>query len=191
MTPPPARAGPGAPGPPGRRGWRPVLLWGLLFALALLVPFLLTHHSHRSTTADVKPAATSKAPATPTAPVTTSRAPVTTSRAPVTTASSSAATATSPAAVASSPSAPASSAGTTTSTSPTTNTPAALGGTRAAHGTYVVRSGDTLWSITAAQLGSRATKALISSSWPTYYAQNRSTIGHDPNLLRPGEVLQL
>jgi hypothetical protein len=50
-------------------------------------------------------------------------------------------------------------------------------------GTYTVRAGDTLSGI-AAQLQ-------IAGGWPALYELNRSVIGPDPNLILPGQVLQL
>jgi nucleoid-associated protein YgaU len=62
------------------------------------------------------------------------------------------------------------------------NRPAAAG--------YVVRPGDTLWAIAARQLGPHATAAQIAAQWPRWYASDRSVIGDDPNLIRPGELLR-
>ena len=53
----------------------------------------------------------------------------------------------------------------------------------------VVRRGDTLWDITARALGPGATAADIAAGWPRWHAANRSTIGADPDLIRPGQVL--
>lgn len=52
---------------------------------------------------------------------------------------------------------------------------------------YVVRTGDTMWSITDWALGSRSTPARISASWTRIWAANRSVIGDDPNLIFPGQ----
>jgi hypothetical protein len=62
---------------------------------------------------------------------------------------------------------------------------------RPADDTYIVtvRSGDCLWSIAARHLGPQASDAEIASTWPRWYATNRSVIGPDPNLLQPGQVL--
>lgn len=54
----------------------------------------------------------------------------------------------------------------------------------------VVRRGDTLWSIAARHLGPSATAAEIAVEWPRWYAANRETIGPDPDLIIPGELLQ-
>jgi nucleoid-associated protein YgaU len=46
---------------------------------------------------------------------------------------------------------------------------------------YTVRSGDTLSKIAAAKS--------VRGGWHTLYANNRSVVGGNPNLIRPGEVL--
>lgn len=53
----------------------------------------------------------------------------------------------------------------------------------------VVRRGDTLWSIAAAELGPEATDAEITRAWPRWHDANAAAIGPDPHLLRPGTVL--
>ena len=53
----------------------------------------------------------------------------------------------------------------------------------------VVSPGDTLWSIAAEHLEPDADDAAIAREWPAWYAANVGTIGSDPNLLRPGQVL--
>ena len=53
----------------------------------------------------------------------------------------------------------------------------------------VVRPGDSLWSLTARQLGPRATAARIAAAWPRLYAENRGAIGANPNLIHPGQQL--
>jgi nucleoid-associated protein YgaU len=60
---------------------------------------------------------------------------------------------------------------------------------------YVVRPGDSLWSISAASLKSRTAAQTtshddIARAWPRWYAANRAVIGADPDLLRPGQHLQ-
>ncbi|MCF3140218.1 LysM peptidoglycan-binding domain-containing protein [Paenarthrobacter sp. AR 02] len=54
----------------------------------------------------------------------------------------------------------------------------------------IVQPGDSLWSIAASRLGPFATDVDIALSWPKWYDANRSTIGADPTLLQPGQVLQ-
>src|ERR1700722_6511162 len=49
--------------------------------------------------------------------------------------------------------------------------------------TYVVQPGDTLSGIAAA--------LSVRGGWPALYAANRSTVGADPDLLRPGTSLRL
>ncbi len=55
----------------------------------------------------------------------------------------------------------------------------------------VVTAGDTLWSLAAQQLGPLATDAEIASLWPRWYELNRLTIGPDPGLIHPGQVLSV
>lgn len=53
----------------------------------------------------------------------------------------------------------------------------------------VVRSGDSLWSITARWLGPGASDAAVAARWRSWYATNRTVVGPDPDVLRPGQVL--
>ncbi len=53
----------------------------------------------------------------------------------------------------------------------------------------VVRSGDSLWSIVATTLGPYASDLDVAMAWPNWYKANRATIGPDPNLILPGQVL--
>lgn len=53
-----------------------------------------------------------------------------------------------------------------------------------------VRSGDSLWLIAAHRLDADATAAQIAADWPRWYRANRSVVGADPALIRPGEVLR-
>ncbi|PZS16328.1 MAG: hypothetical protein DLM57_10635 [Pseudonocardiales bacterium] len=57
-------------------------------------------------------------------------------------------------------------------------------------GAVVVQPGDSLWRIAATQLGPGATSAQIAAAWPRWYAANHIAIGTDPNLIRPGQLLQ-
>ncbi|KHL16411.1 hypothetical protein CLV56_2799 [Mumia flava] len=60
-------------------------------------------------------------------------------------------------------------------------------------GHYVVRAGDSLWSIAARELaGSRrsATVRVVDRRWRRWYAANRSVVGPDPDLLVPGTPLR-
>lgn len=62
----------------------------------------------------------------------------------------------------------------------------------AGQGTEVtVRPGDSLWSLSAARLGSFASDVDIALEWPRLYQANRDIIGANPHFLRPGEVLKL
>lgn len=54
----------------------------------------------------------------------------------------------------------------------------------------VVRRGDCLWAIAARHLGSDASEAEIARAWPAWFTANRAVIGHDPDDLRPGQVLR-
>lgn len=53
----------------------------------------------------------------------------------------------------------------------------------------VVQRGDSLWSISREHLPAAASAARIVGTWPRWYAANRRTIGSDPDLLLPGQVL--
>lgn len=58
--------------------------------------------------------------------------------------------------------------------------------------THVVEPGDTLWAVAAQHLHRRSgqvTDADIASHWPAWYATNRATIGPNPDLIRPGMIL--
>jgi nucleoid-associated protein YgaU len=63
-------------------------------------------------------------------------------------------------------------------------------------GVVVVRPGDTLWSIAAADLAERgttesATPADVAAYWPQVYALNRAVVGPDPAVIEPGQRLRL
>lgn len=53
----------------------------------------------------------------------------------------------------------------------------------------VVRAGDSLWTLTARQLGPGASAAEIAAAWPALYAANRAVIGPNPGLIHPGQRL--
>jgi hypothetical protein len=61
---------------------------------------------------------------------------------------------------------------------------------RPGHGEVPVRPGDSLWSIARRRLDAPASDARIAQSWPRWYAANRATIGADPGLIRPGQLLR-
>jgi resuscitation-promoting factor RpfA len=75
--------------------------------------------------------------------------------------------------------------------SPTARPAAAAAGTGAP---VVVRPGDSLWSIAAADLarrtGARPPDARVATAWPRWWSANRDTVGDDPDLLLPGARLQ-
>ena len=54
----------------------------------------------------------------------------------------------------------------------------------------VVRRGDTLWDLVQRHLGPDASDAEVAAEWPRWHEANRDVIGHDPDLLLPGQVLQ-
>jgi hypothetical protein len=49
---------------------------------------------------------------------------------------------------------------------------------------YVVRPGDSLWSVAGTSLGDP-------TAWPRIYALNRDLVGPDPDLILPGQLLRL
>ena len=54
-----------------------------------------------------------------------------------------------------------------------------------------VRAGDCLWSIAASSLPAGADDAAVTVRWHQIFALNRSVIGTDPDLIRPGLQLRL
>lgn len=56
-------------------------------------------------------------------------------------------------------------------------------------GDHVVRAGESLWSIAAAELGADATPAQIAARWPQWFEANSDLIGADPDLIHPGQEL--
>ena len=55
--------------------------------------------------------------------------------------------------------------------------------------TVVVQSGDTLWAIARARLGSSADVATTAREVDRWHATNREVIGGDPDLIHPGQRL--
>jgi nucleoid-associated protein YgaU len=53
----------------------------------------------------------------------------------------------------------------------------------AADGTYTVRSGDSLWGI--------ADSLDLQGGWSALYAENKATVGADPDLILPGQTLEV
>jgi nucleoid-associated protein YgaU len=56
---------------------------------------------------------------------------------------------------------------------------------------HTVVPGDTLWDLAAAASPPGASPAVITALWQQWYASNRATIGANPSLLLPGELLSL
>ena len=54
-----------------------------------------------------------------------------------------------------------------------------------------VRPGDSLWAISAERLGPRATVADLVDHWHRTYDLNAGVIGPDPDLILPGQLLEL
>lgn len=58
----------------------------------------------------------------------------------------------------------------------------------------VVAPGDTLWHLAAHSLRAAGdpapSAAAIAAAWPSWWAANRDAVGEDPDLLRPGTLLQ-
>lgn len=65
------------------------------------------------------------------------------------------------------------------------------GGPDLSAGVVVVAAGDTLWDLAAAGLPSDATDEQVTTSWHAWYALNAAVIGDDPDLLLPGQLLQV
>ncbi|GGO77764.1 LysM peptidoglycan-binding domain-containing protein [Nocardioides deserti] len=57
--------------------------------------------------------------------------------------------------------------------------------------THVVRTGDTLWSLAAADLSPAADAADVTRRWHRLHQLNRAVIGDDPDLIHPGQRLHL
>lgn len=55
----------------------------------------------------------------------------------------------------------------------------------------LVRPGDSLWALAAARLGPHASAAEVDRAWRVLYRLNRPVVGPDPDLIRPGQQLQL
>jgi nucleoid-associated protein YgaU len=54
----------------------------------------------------------------------------------------------------------------------------------------VVRPGDSLWTIAATHLGPEATDIEIAREWPRWFRANIATIGSNPDVLLPGQILR-
>lgn len=55
---------------------------------------------------------------------------------------------------------------------------------------HIVISGDSLWGIAAAELGSSATDYEIDQRWRQWWQVNRTSVGDNPHLLIPGTALK-
>ncbi len=55
--------------------------------------------------------------------------------------------------------------------------------------TVTVEPGDTLWAIAARHLPAGADDAQVAAAWPAWYRANLGTIGDEPDLIRPGQLL--
>jgi nucleoid-associated protein YgaU len=55
----------------------------------------------------------------------------------------------------------------------------------------VVRAGDTLWDLAVRDLPAGASRGEVTDHWHLIWAANRSAIGADPDLIRPGTALRL
>jgi nucleoid-associated protein YgaU len=63
-------------------------------------------------------------------------------------------------------------------------------GNRQFNPVHTVEPGDTLWGIAARALVTKDA-ARIAGYWPAIHHHNRALIGSDPDLLIPGQILQL
>jgi hypothetical protein len=63
--------------------------------------------------------------------------------------------------------------------------------THATPRTVVVRAGDCLWHLAAADLPPDAPAARVSARWHAIHRRNAAVIGPDPNLIHPGQRLAL
>jgi hypothetical protein len=75
-------------------------------------------------------------------------------------------------------------------TAPASTTPVPPGPRPAGAAAVRVRPGDSLWVIAARRLGPSAGPEQIAAAWPRWYHGNRETIGADPDLIMPGQVLK-
>jgi nucleoid-associated protein YgaU len=57
--------------------------------------------------------------------------------------------------------------------------------------TVLVRAGDSLWSIAAEDLAPTADDAAVAAHWRRIYDLNRVVIGPDPDVIHPGQRLEL
>ena len=64
-------------------------------------------------------------------------------------------------------------------------------GTHLPTSSVAVRSGDSLWSISADHLPRTATDAEITAAWQELYRTNRNRVGETPHLIFPGTTLRV
>jgi nucleoid-associated protein YgaU len=67
----------------------------------------------------------------------------------------------------------------------------AQGGAAPAGSTVVVRPGDSLWAVAERTFVGPATDRQVCRRWQAIYHDNRGLIGPDPDLIRPGQVLEI
>ncbi|HJV97818.1 MAG TPA: hypothetical protein VJ617_01790 [Arthrobacter sp.] len=60
----------------------------------------------------------------------------------------------------------------------------------AAPAEVTVLAGDTLWDIAARDLGPGASDVEVALHWPRWYQANKAAIGHNPDVLLPGQLLK-
>jgi hypothetical protein len=64
--------------------------------------------------------------------------------------------------------------------------------TRTPKKSYVIKSGDSLWSIAQSQIvGEAASVTEIDNAWRKIWRANREVIGNNPSLIRPGQEINL
>lgn len=83
-----------------------------------------------------------------------------------------------------SPTAAGGGSGVTASDHPAETAPGGSGATE-----VVVKNGDSLWSIVAAALGPYSSDVDVALAWPGWYKANRETIGANPDVIFPGQIL--
>lgn len=75
------------------------------------------------------------------------------------------------------------------SNEPGSETPPAPGHETSNSSDVVVKSGDSLWSIVAKALGPYSNDVDVALAWPAWYRANEATIGPNPNIIHPGQIL--
>ncbi|HEX5088059.1 MAG TPA: LysM peptidoglycan-binding domain-containing protein [Nocardioides sp.] len=67
----------------------------------------------------------------------------------------------------------------------------AQGPARPAEHRVVVRPGDSLWALAERDLGGATSDQRVDDRWQAIYHRNRGVIGPDPDLIHPGQVLEI